>query len=380
MSHSTFKTAFWTMLLAFSLTILLTGLKPREIRQAARDAETSDESPSRNPDVAQRSKRQSQKSLSQASPIFEERLPQIPSEHSASDLAESSEDFLTASRQGQFEAVKAPLPPPMTGTRDSTPEKNKDVPFRPFRVASSDENQTLGLTDVSLPKRSLTRGPLLAPSSITVDQTKDLANRQDIVVPDPPGRIESDSAELVAKGVSELRQNVLKLRLAEAERELRQFREFSEIEEAKRLRSEIDRLRSSIEELRKKQAKLKLDLAYVPVATQLVPASASSEPQSPVEEKPIAIEATPRNIDVTPGETDGHIDFRFENVEIRRALEVISYHAKRRIVVEPEIEGRFTGELLDMEPKQAFATFIHTHGFGLSPKGSYLLVRRHRGR
>ena len=335
------------MLVAFTLTVVLAGMNPEDVREALTSR------------LAENNKGNQ---LTNESAPVENWRPEKGTAVSgrAAELGTDNNSTLVSSGNS---SAKPAFDHVGEQERTSTPS----IQPRQFRVASAAIETSLGLHDQMAwnedpATASTSNKPLQAPTAFQ--------SGVEIDVPEPPETAKQDESASVSQDIARLREDLLKVSLTEARRELELLREFAEIEEAKRLQAEIDEVRQAIHDLRNRHEEITKGLTVAPEV---------AKPEiEPPKRTPNAKAVSDPVIEVTDGRTPQQFNFHFQNVEIRRVLEVICYHTRRKVVIDADIQGTFTGEFLDADPHQAFASLIHAHGFGLTSKGDYILVRKSR--
>lgn len=370
MSNAPFKIAFWVMGLAFCLTVVLTALKPEEIRLAMISRRTAE-----NRSVA--ADTESQASL----PLADQR-------------AMSSESATTT--EFMAENVQQPtrsIPAIVTDAQGTSP----------IRVASANlDAQWSQSGPPSIIEATTPATPFDSPS-VTAKTTE---AEIEILVPEPIPSPTPATPNDMSTEVNELRREVLRFQLAEARREFDTVRRDYNRQEVEQVEQELAELKQQIAELRDKRLTLNLQsqtadevenppIAPIPdprfLAQQLI-AQASQETlqRSKEESQPTKIALEPviatnepdtktvRTIEVTPGKTSSTYSFLFEDAAIQDVLKSVAERAGWKIVIEPEIDGEFSGRFEQVDPQQAFAAIIKSKGFGLSFRGDYVLVRSHK--
>lgn|GEM_PF-6462607 len=78
--------------------------------------------------------------------------------------------------------------------------------------------------------------------------------------------------------------------------------------------------------------------------------------------------------DVRPGNTPKTWTFHFNKTPLPIVLRLLGDQAGSSILVEPEIDGTFTGEFFDADPAQVLAMVVKAHRFSVSRRGGYLLI------
>ncbi|WP_417847769.1 hypothetical protein [Thalassoglobus sp.] len=375
MSNAPFKIAFWVMSLAFGLTVLLTGLKPEEIRnalnsqgKARHELKTSEEELSDSPAIAQRHQEELQfdpapspdrQKLTAAS--FEP----LPAE---ATLTQSSQQSSQSSQQSSLSPTPSPI-----------------------RIASADVNASLGMSS-NAPTEQIRELTPIPDREFQYAATRPIEHHREILVPEPVAIPKRADREAMDHEVHHLKKEILQFRLAEARREIEELRRHEQRTEVERVESELKELREDIAELKRLRNKVNENLptqatAETTTKQQDVIPAAPVETIKPVEMTEVVIEAkepeqsheeTSSAIEVTAGSKDDTYIFKFENAEIRDVLTTISKYAGRKVVIRPDVEGTFTGHFEETSAVQAFAAVIKANNFGVSFLGDYVLVRSHR--
>ncbi len=331
MSNAPFKIAFWVMSLAFGLTVLLTGLKPEEIRSAL------------NPDL---------QIEEQGSPEFESSVAKLDS-----------------------------VSPDHSRSQSSYSQRNNTAPQtepRPIRVASADLDGSLGLTDES-PSSEPERFAFTPEA--TQSATVQLPHEEEIqiLVPDPVESLNYYPRESVGNDVVHLKKKVLRLQLAHAHRELEDIRRKTEQQEVERVERELKLLKKQIGDLKEQQNAVQ-GTAMTPASSEIkIPEQPTLEPMpEPMHvafAEPERVTELESRIEVTAGTKEKTFSFRFENANIHDVLKTLAERADWNIVIHSEVEGTFSGNFENAAPKQAFASVIKLHSFGVSFRGDHVLVR-----
>lgn len=344
------------MLLAFSLTVLLSGLNPDDIRVALNpNLKRSDKQLDRPTDL--KLGLASTETPVAPSPDSMPVAGKTPSKHSSAALDRSASPYYPS-------LTELPTEPEFTA-----PTVGARVPLKVASITSEPSEATTerAVSDEhsSLKGNSQKDRPATDEHALGTFEFSEVSVKND-------GRRVSTLPEEIA----ELRGDLLQTRLDEARRELNLLKEFTEIEEAKRFQAEIDQVRQAIQELRQHHLAVSRELIIFDDGTESGPQHSPAGDVAPSPEG--SSQQTTPVIEVTDGSTPEHFNFTFANVDIRRALEVVCFHTRRKVVIDSEIEGEFSGEFLDADPHQAFASLIHAQGFGLTAKGDYIHVHKTR--
>lgn len=370
MSNAPFKIAFWVMGLAFCLTVVLTALKPEEIR------------------LAMNARRTAENLSDSAHAESLEPLPRID-QHAMSSESVTTTEFMA-------ENIKPPtlsIPAPVTDAQGNSP----------IRVASANLDAKWFQSGPTPIIKDVSPATPSADSSINPQTTE---AEIEILVPEPISSTHPATPGNINTEVNDLRREVLRLQLAEARREFEAVRRDYHRQEVEQVGQELAELKLQIEELRDKRLALNLQsqttnaddnppIEPIPdprFLAQQVIAQASQETleRSKKESQPtkIALETATATkeittklattIEVTPGKTPSTYSFLFEHAAIQDVLKSVADRAGWKIVIEPEIDGLFSGRFEQVDPQQAFAAIIKSKGFGLSFRGDYVLVRSHK--
>lgn len=330
MSNAPFKIAFWVMSLAFGLTVLLTGLKPEEIRSAL------------NPDL---------------------QTEEQESEQFESSLANSNPAYPDHSRSHSNDSQRL-------NTAHQTVA-------RPIRVASADLDSSLGLTDESSssePERFAFAPEASQSQTIPSPHAEEIQ----ILVPDPVETHNYYPQAGIDDDVAQLKKKVLRLQLAHAHRELEEIRRETERQEVARVEHDLTLLNKQIGDLKALQAAVQKSVTHSPKYQSNQSNSVTPEPV------PVALAESERvaevesRIEVSAGTKENTYSFQFENANIHDVLKSLAGRADWNIVIRPDVEGTFSGNFENAAPDQAFATIIKLHNFGVSFRGDHVLVRGHK--
>jgi len=336
MSNAPFKIAFWVMSLAFGLTVLLTGLKPEEIRSAL------------NPKLRIQQEELAHQEFFLEDDSFEHDFPAAEIKSITAD-----DSFLKSSN-----SVEAP-----SG-------------LRPIRVASADINGSLGLTNETSPiEPDRFSFASEEPQSATaqVPHEKEIQ----ILVPDPVKAYGDRFQPSVADDVAQLKKKILRLRLANAHREFEDLRRENEQQEVERVETELDRLREQIADLKKQRLEVQEAVTssveeQPPLPELIIPDSITPEPMPVALTEPdhviYQVDGPESRIEVSEG-------VKVENADIHDVLKTLAAQAGWNVVIRSDVEGTFSGSFEDAVPDQAFATVIKLQNFGISLRGDYVLVR-----
>ncbi|QDT34467.1 hypothetical protein Mal48_37270 [Thalassoglobus polymorphus] len=368
------------MSLAFGLTVLLTGLKPEEIRNALNSQNKS-----------RHELKTSEEELTDA-PVIAQR----PQEEFKFDPAPSPD------RQKTTAAPFEPLPGESTLTQSSQqPSQNSETSSlsptpSPIRIASADVNASLGMSS-NEPTEQIRELTPIPDREFQYAATRPIEHHREILVPEPVAIPKRATRESMDHEVHHLKKEILHFRLAEARREIEDLRRDEQRTEVERVESELKKLREDIAELKKLRNEANENLATQVKAEQVTDETFTKQqdvtPTAPVETiKPVEmtevvietqeleqpLEEKSSTIEVTAGSKDDTYIFKFENAEVRDVLTTISKYAGRKVVIRPDVEGTFTGHFEETSAVQAFAAVIKANNFGVSFLGDYVLVRSHR--
>ena len=342
MSNAPFKIAFWVMSLAFGLTVLLTGLKPEAIRSAL------------NPKLR----------LEEEELAHRELFPEFGADEDGASLNE-----VNVASTNRFRMS-------LIHPGEETFSK------KPIRVASADPNASLGFTEETLPVESdqVSYANDSAPSRTHRSPHEEEIH---ILVPDPVDVSRHRSQPRISDEVVQLKRQVLRLQLARAQNELQVIQRIAQQEEVERVEKELKQLRAQIREFQEQRHAIqdadKSSTEEQSSAPKLeIPASVTPEPMPiPYVESENFVKTEPK-IEVTAGTREKTFSFYFENADIHDVLETLAERAGWKIVIHSEVQGEFSGNLENVAPKQAFATVIRLHGFGVSFRGDHVLVHDHK--
>ncbi|MEW4488316.1 hypothetical protein AB1L42_09560 [Thalassoglobus sp. JC818] len=393
MSHNTFKTAFWTMLLAFGLTLVLTGFDPADFEFARKKGDPAGQ-------AATEEVVSSDPITDSADVSLEPTSDEIPNRMHVA-FQELRPRTRPLARQAQREPAITPLTlshssntstnagsewnesPLQVASSQSVPTANASTHLEAgFQVASADRDARIGQPPV--PSSFEQSTPPSFPVS-SIPPVTEVVEQKSIMVPIPEmhhddrsssAKTSSDDSELSLE-LSELRRELMEIQLNEARRELNKVGEANKTPE---WMTEIRELRQLIEEVRS-QAQAMVEVRELKEPSLEFPFEESKEQivsetialTIPAEELPSPV------VSVSAGSSQERKTFQFENVSIRKVLEIVGQHAGHHVVIEPGVVGDYSGELTDVVPNEAFANLIHAHQLGLRAKGDYVLVRSHPG-
>ncbi|TWT57913.1 hypothetical protein KOR42_12810 [Thalassoglobus neptunius] len=417
------------MLLAFGLTLVLTGFDPADFEFARKKIRPEDrapvkDDPSSDVDVATLEVKTTAEFASPSTDGIKNRqhvafndlraqarpasqpAQQIPNDNVRTAHTRSTFPGTTgeARAPGALQAIASPVvssPSQFGNSTDLNVSSEHVVDSRSIpslspaahrekgvQVASADRDARIGL-----PAMPSTIEPLSAPSfPVSSHATEgEQVDQKSIMVPIPEMHDDrshastsesSDSTRSpfvdtdLSLEVSELRRELMEIQLNDARRELQRVGESHKTPE---WMTEIRELRQLIEEVRSQPQTI---VEAEEVSPPPLETSSQEDKLSIVkaEDETIAQEPSPPPlVSVSAGDSEDRKTFRFENVSIRKVLEIVGQHAGHHVVIEPDVTGEYSGELTDVVPNEAFANLIHAHQLGLRAKGTYLLVRAHPG-
>lgn len=363
MSNTPFKIAFWVMCLAFGLTVLLTGLKPEEIRAAL------------NPEATQPR-------------LFDSRLQFNGIEETTTLPAQTSYPKLSSSAATRMSAPMDTTPPAAVPPASAA---------APFRIALSGPLPKLPATTESTSQSS---SPSMPPAfqhnaEPVTQRPAPRATPVERLVPTP---MEYLDHEATAADVVKIQREIHEMRLADVRRELEDLKQERRQIEADQIREQLTKIQEDVRQLTKRQAASlpgerveRPRLPEIPIQIRIAAAGANETvaqlpPPPVVDQMPIQplIAADDVNVPNDPPETtfeisttpdSEFIDCEFENADIRDVLQQLGSHAGWRIVVEKAITGTYDGEFHQLPADQAFVSVIKANNFGVSFRGNYVFVR-----
>lgn len=396
MSNAPFKIAFWVMSLAFGLTVLLTGLKPEEIRSALNsDRRLTDQEEELGTEQAYWDSEQVVSAVHRVD--TDEPLPEQPA---------SNAPFVH------------PQPFPESGVQPAATSKLKTAAVdlnqqrefpvaKPIQVASSDPDLALGLEPVV----SSEEGPIVPiPDKQFAERSQaggEAFNPMMVQRPVPPPVDVAASPRRMSltDEVTLLKEEILRLRLLETRRELDVVRRDKVEREIELVEFELTQLNEQISTLKNRTDQVAASSESIAVAEEPTSIAAEAPVQEESAESKLPIEAvdapappsqlTETNneqadepesdetlresvINVVEAEDGETYSFEFQDASIIEVLQLLASRSGRKIVLEKEIDGTYSGSFPETTAEQAFASVIKANHFGLSYRGSYTLVRAHR--
>lgn len=380
MSNAPLKIAFWVMSLAFGLTILLTGLKPEEIRTALNPPQNEN----------------SEETEAEATPelAFEFANNESPPQQPVTQPAVLSRDvesrpLATHDDSRALHAATKHLPaqvPTWAGMDEPTVAvRTRATTMKPLvepktwhgiRVASADLDGSLGLED----RRDEIAEPILPipDKRFSAVQRTPSEKKLSIPVPEPHPSFFPVPPTALSEEVDQLKSEVLRLKLIETRHQFDELRRDKVHEEFARVEDELRQLNEEITQFRIVDAPVVARTDQHPkVAAPVATAELSDrvETAEPLQ----TFEFTNKNpepvIEVIPSEKREAFDFRFKDAEVGDVLKILGAQAGRKVVLSPDVSGTFSGDFSETSPNQAFAAVIKANQFGLSFRGDYILVR-----
>lgn len=358
MSNAPFKIAFWMMSFAFGLTILLVGLKPEEIRFALNPSQRPQPSSENENDV-------------NVAAEFDNRLGTVDSENSVANAPLSVPEAVPQRvNDSQF------LPTPTNGDhafiRTNAP--------KPIRVASADIEAPLGIGSSEVEETSILV-PVPDARFAYSDSSSKLALKKP--VPDPVDVSSRYTQLSLNDEITELKGNVLRLKLAQTRQEFEEVRRAHVKDEFKHVQNELNQLKEQIQEFKQLRLAISEESNEVPAVKKYERsvsevAQADETADQPLGSDSQEIETHESIIKVTPSETENVYHFHFEHAKINEVLQTLGKYGGRTVVLSSGITGTFTGEFKETSPNQAFASVIKANKFGLSFRGDHILVRAER--
>lgn len=342
MSSIPFRTAFWALGLSFMLAVMLLIPNPKKIRMALHAKRTPVLLPHQVELAANDSSQIDSKSDASSEETVTEPAPLSVAAQRRRDralrssTASVSRQEASADQTATTSVAEVTTPAPVSPKRDS----------QPVRVASSDPTATLGYMPAPTTVLPLTtkveEEPVPAPQSMPVEANSVAStdsNTLSIPVPEVtptlPATKVSPRGELPAA-------------------------EMKTIPQAAPVPVKVT------------------EVTPPPFPPTLNPPQAHAEPMTKSEPSPVVTAlaelSEDDSISITAASAPNRFHYRFEKSPIENVFKTLGKQQGYTVILTNYAEAEYTGQMLDVDPAQAFAAIVKTHNYSVSRRGKLLLL------
>lgn len=348
MSSIPFRTAFWALGLSFMLAVMLLIPNPKKIRMALHAQRTPVVLPHRielaanesnpsdsNSDASSEETVTDKKAVTESAPlsVAAQRRRDRALRGSA---ASASRQEASAEKTATTSVAEVTTPAPVSPKRDS----------QPVRVASSDPTATLGY--------------MPAPTTVLPLTTKSEAESSPTPMQAPvetktTASTDSDSLSIP---VPALTPNV-------AAKQVASLGEIPAVE------------MTPAPQPTPVPAKV-TEVTPPPFPPTLNPPHAHADRISKSEPSPVVTAlaelSEDESISITAASAPNRFHYRFEKSPIENVFKALGKQQGYTVILTNYSEGEYTGQMLDVDPAQAFAAIVKTHNYSVSRRGKLLLL------